>query len=139
MAPNELISKLELDGMRADVEQLFTDMGRIIRPTGTPEYDRATDSFIGADTFDIIYEGRATFYPIMSRRDRFDEQGQGLIFIRQYRVMIPWDEAEIQIRDIYQPLTSDDPYIIGRSFEVRDVVGSSIIGYRRLTVHDPKE
>lgn len=137
--PEELLSDLELDGIRADVEPLFEDECIIKRPKELATFDRATAGPTGTDTFDTIYEGRCSLYPIMSRRDRFDEFGQGLIFTRQYRVQLPWDVDDVQIRDIFTPTATDDPQALGRDFEVRDVVVSTNLGYRRLTVHDSRE
>lgn len=135
----DLLSELEMVGLRTDAETLFVDTGTFYRPLTSEEFDRATETMTGADTDILIYSGRMSIYPIMARRDRFDEQGQGLIFIRQYRVILPWFEGEIQIRDRFEIVTSRDPQLAGRVFEVRDVAVSTNVGYRRVTVHDPAE
>ena len=137
--PIELISDLELAGIRTDTEQLFVDECVIVRPTDKALYDRETDDFVGDDEATELYEGRCSIYPIESRRDRFDEFGQGLVFTRQYRVVLPWTVDDIQIRDLVTCTVSADPQLIGRPMEVRDVMVATILGYRRLTVQDTAE
>lgn len=137
--PIELISGLELDGIREDADQLFVDEGIFERLTNRATFTREAGEVVGDDTYDTIYEGVCSIYSIQARRDRFDEFGQGLIYTRQYRVILPWDEVGIQIRDRFTTTVSADPQLIGRPMEVRDVVVGTILGYRRITVHDSKE
>lgn len=143
MPLNELISLDELAGIRTDATQLFVDAGIVERQktskeTTTREVDQATGELLD-DPRDLIYTGIASIYPIKSRRDRFDEFGQGLIFTRQYRIILPYTVDDIQIRDIWTATGSSDTQLIGREMEVRDVIVSTILGYRSLTVHDPRE
>jgi hypothetical protein len=143
MALDELISASELAGIRADAQQLFVDACTIERqPTSKldsiREVERGTGQLID-DPRELIYTGSCSIYPIKSRRDRFDEFGQGLIFTRQYRVTLPHSEDDVQIRDIVTITSSDDTQLIGREMEVRDVIVSTILGYRSLTVHDFRE
>lgn len=135
--PVELISTAEVDGVRADIEQLYVDQGRFYRLIGKPALNPngTADPPPEAD----IYVGRMSVYPIMSRRDRFDELAEGLVFTRQYRVEVPWDTADIQIRDRLIVTVSRDPELIGRILEVRDVIVETNIGLRRITVHDFRE
>ena len=138
--PVELISDLELAGVRADVEHLFVDAGTIHRPDPDQKGDFNPETGeVTAAVENLIYTGRMSIWPISARRDNQDELGEGLIFIRQYRVNIPWDAAEILIRDIVRITTTADPRLIGRPMEVRDVFVSTNVGYRRLTVHDVRE
>lgn len=138
--PNELISDLELDGLRLDVVQLFVDEGTIHRPDSTEKGDFDPDTAEITDPVeDLVYEGVMSVYPIEARRDRFDDLGEGLIFIRQYRVTLPWDVPTVQIRDVVRVTVSEDPDLIGRPMEVRDVFIGTNTGYRRLTVHDVGE
>lgn len=136
--PEELISSLELDGIRADVEQLFVDECVIYRVTNIGTPDPSSAKMLGRET-EEVYAGRCSIYPIEARRDRFDEVGQGLIFTRQYRVALPFDVDNVQQRDIYMTTVSADFQLIGREMEVRDVLVSTNTGYRRLTVHDTRE
>jgi hypothetical protein len=136
------ITQEELDGIRADSDQqLFPDEGVFERITDLGTLDAETAAFTGETRLEI-YSGPCFIYPIMSRRDRFDEFGQGLIFTRQYRVGIPYDSDPAnlpQIRDRFHVTTATDGAIIGREFEVRDVVVSTLLGYRRITVQDTEE
>ena len=143
MALNELISTSELDGIRSDAVQLFVDACVIERqPTSkldsTRDVERGTGQLVD-DPRELIYTGNCSIYPIKSRRDRFDEFGQGLIFTRQYRVVLPHTADDIQIRDIFSATSSDDTQLVGRELQVRDVIVSTILGYRSLTVHDSAE
>lgn len=135
--PIELIETAEVDGIRADIEQLFVDQGRFFRRVGDPilNPNGTADPPPEAD----IYVGRMSLYPIMSRRDRFDELAEGLVFTRQYRVEVPWSTADIQIRDRLILTVSRDPELVGRELEVRDVIVETNIGMRRITVHDFRE
>ena len=133
--PDELISTLELDGIRADAEQLFVDECTVRRPATDATFDTDTETLTpGTET--PIYSGRCSGYPMSARRDRFAVQGEGLIYIRQYRVIFPWDVDDIQVDDLIRFTVSDDPQIIGRRLEIRDVFVSTILGYRRVTAHD---
>jgi hypothetical protein len=143
MALDELISASELAGIRADAQQLFVDACIIERQptskeTTVREVQRGTGELID-DPRTLIYTGACSIYPIKSRRDRFDEFGQGLIFTRQYRIVLPYTVDDVQIRDIWTATSSDDTQLIGREMEVRDVLVSTILGYRSLTVHDSRE
>jgi len=137
--PVELISDAELTGIRTDAEQLFVDECIIDRLIDRAIFSREAGEIVGTDDYDTIYEGECSIYSIQARRDRFDEFGQGLIYTRQYRVILPWDEVGVQIRDRYITTVSADPQLVGRPMEVRDVVVGTILGYRRITVHDSKE
>ena len=143
MALNELISASELAGIRLDAAQLFVDAGTIERqPTSKDDTVRQVERGTGLlidDPRELIYTGQASIYPIKSRRDRFDEFGQGLIFTRQYRIVMPHTADDIQIRDIWTATSSDDTQLVGREMEVRDIIVSTILGYRSLTVHDFRE
>jgi len=134
----ELITASELDGIREDVDQLFENTGKIERVTSIGTLNHATGLYTDQVRV-LIYSGPCYIAPIISRRDRFDEVGQGLVFSRQYRVNIPWDQADVQIRDLFTPLTSEDPQLIGREMLVRDVLVQTNVSYRRLTVQDTRE
>lgn len=138
MPLNELISQLELDGIRADAEQLFVDEGLFRRKTDDGPLNLATSQY-DSPTYVDIYQGRCSIYPIEARRDRVDDIGQGLVYTRQYRIVLPYDVPPLQIRDIFIPIASQDFDLIGREMETRDVLYSTNLGYRRVTVHDMGE
>lgn len=133
-----LLTDIELAGIRADVQQFFEDTCTIERITSLGTLDHATGEFSG-EVRDLIYTGVCFIKPIISRRDRFDEVGQGLVFTRQYRVGLPYTVDDIQIRDLFTSLTSRDTQVVGRELMVRDVLIGSNLGYRRLTVQDVVE
>lgn len=135
--PEALLTDAELDAVRLDVEEQFEDEVLITRITQLAQYVR--DGADIPELRDTVYAGRAAITPHMSRRDRFDEFGQGLIFTRQYRLKIPWNAPLPQIRDRIVMTVSRDPELIGREMEVRDPVVSTNTAYRRVTVHDSVE
>ncbi len=143
MALDELISTSELAGIRQDAKQLFVDACIIERlPTSKEDSNREVVRGTGElveEPRDLVFTGKCSIYPIKSRRDRFDEFGHGLIFTRQYRIVLPHTADNVQIRDLWTATSSDDPQLIGRELEVRDVIVSTILGYRSLTVHDFRE
>lgn len=123
----------EVDAIREDNAFEFEDQGRFFRETiGTLQLDQT----MSGGTSEIIYEGSCSFMPIVARRDRFDEFGEGLIYQVQYRVLIPWSVTGIRITDRFVLTTTRDPDLLSREFEVRDVHRTSDIGQRRITVHD---
>lgn len=143
MALDELISTSELAGIRLDANQLFVDACIIERlPTSKTDANREVVRGTGQlveEPRELVYTGKCSIYPIKSRRDRFDEFGHGLIFTRQYRIVLPHDADQVQIRDLWSATSSDDTQLIGKEMEVRDVIVSTILGYRSLTVHDFRE
>jgi len=136
--PNVLLTDAELAAVREDVVMLRPDVGLFERITVPAQYDRTT-KLVVPETRITIYTGPVAIYAHMSRRDRFDELGEGLVFTRQYRVNVPYTEDEIQIRDRFTVLVGTDPQLINREMEVRDVVVGTNLGYRRVTVHDFRE
>ena len=139
-----VLSEVELDGIRDDVEIIFTDEVRVFRVTSKGTLNTATSVFENPTSI-VIYEGPGQVTPIRSRRDKFDVIGEGAIFTRQYRLSVPWTAGLVdplkgaQIRDSVVTFASQDPQLIGREFEVRDVTTSTNIGYRQITVHDFRE
>lgn len=139
-----VLSEIELDGIRGDVEIIFTDTVRFYRVTSLGTLNTTTSEF-ESPVSEVIYEGPGQVTPIRSRRDKFDVLGEGAIFTRQYRISIPWEAGlvdpleGVQIRDHAVTLVSRDPQLVGRVFEVRDATTSTNIGYRQITVHDFRE
>lgn len=135
----DLITPNELTGVRTDVEQIFSYECNVTRPRGEGDLNEDTSEFENTPTPTLIYNGPYLLAPIISRRDRFDEFGGGLIFTRQYRVVLPHTADDIQIRDVFVAVTADDTQLVGREMLVRDVIVSTHLGYRRLTVQDTEE
>lgn len=134
----ELLTDIELAGIRADVAQLFEDACTIERVTSLGTLNHSTGEYTG-ETRDLIYSGVCFIKPIISRRDRFDEVGQGLVFTRQYRVGLPHIVDTVQIRDLFTTTSSRDTQLVGRELMTRDVLVGTNVGYRRLTVQDTRE
>jgi len=128
------LTDLERIGLQQDFEELLSDVGRVHRVDSPAEL--LEGEAFSAEDASTIYEGPMSVTPIVSRRDRFDEFGEGLIYQVQYRVLLPFTATGIQITDRLIMLESDDPEMLLRDFEVRDVHRVSEIAQRRLTVHD---
>lgn len=135
----DLITPNELAGLRTDVDQIFSYECNITRDQGEGDLNENTSEYDNKPDDLVLYNGPYFLSPIISRRDRFDEFGEGLIFTRQYRVAIPYTVDNIQIRDLFVAVTSDDPQLVGRPMLVRDVLVATHLGYRRLTVQDTRE
>ena len=137
--PSELLSQAELDGLREDARQTIEVDEVLIERVIVGSGQLLPNGFRTADTRTSIYAGPGAIYPILSRRDRFDEVAEGLVFTRQYRVDLPWSVSTVQIRDRVTVTASQDPQMLNREFEVRDVVVETNVAVRRLTVHDFRE
>lgn len=135
----DLLTPSELAGLRTDVEQIFSYECNIFKDEGLGVLNTSTGEYDAQPADSVLYNGPYLLKPIISRRDRFDEFGEGLVFTRQYRVVIPYTESDIKIRNVFQAVTSDDPQLVGRPMLVRDVMVGTHVGYRRLTVQDTKE
>ncbi len=109
----DLITANELAGVRTDVDQIFSYECEITRSEGKGTLNTNTSRYENPPDPTLIYNGPYLLAPIISRRDRFDEFGQGLVFTRQYRVVIPYTADDIQIRDSFVAITADDPQLAG--------------------------
>lgn len=143
---NTLLTPRELNRLRHDHAQEFRDRCVIFRPISPGTYDQATAKYFNP-VVEILYDHLTTpglgrkcaISPIKSRRDRFDEVAEGLVFSRQYRLVVPWYIDNIQIRDRVRIVSSADPQMVERIFEFRDVMVQTLLGIRELTVHDFRE
>ena len=123
----------EVDALREDNAIEFEDTCRIYELTpGTIDLTET----ISADVERTVYTGPCSFMPIVARRDRFDQFGEGLIYQVQYRVLLPWDATGIRITHRFVLTDTRDPDLLSRNFEVRDVHRATDLGQRRITVHD---
>lgn len=128
------LTALELKHLRADQLALMGDTCRIKHVADPAELD--SDEVISTEAADVVYEGLCNITPIVARRDRFDEFGEGLIYQVQYRLLLPFDAIGFIITDRVEILTSADADLFARDFEIRDIHRVSDISQRRLTLHD---
>lgn len=135
----ELIDDIELEGIRADLEVAFEETCSFYREQPSIPSDVDIDGTLITARDTIYSDVPAALYPILSRRDRFDEFGGSTIFTRQYRVQVAWHFVDVQIRDIVIFTDTADPRALGREFLVRDVVEQTNIGMRLITVQDSSE
>lgn len=136
----DLLSQLELDGIRSDAEQLFSEGTVTIERNPEIDSDDVNpDGSINIVRTPLHTNIPARLAPVLSRRDRFDEFGNALVFTRQYRIKVSWDIDDVRIGDYATYTASNDPGAVGREFVVRDVVLSEDNSLRILTVQDTAE
>jgi hypothetical protein len=102
----------------------------------TAKAELQPDGSMGTDTEVILYSGLCSFNPIIARRDRFDQFGEGLIYSVQYRLTLPWNADGIRITDLVRITSSRDGEGDDRRFEIRDIHRVTDISQRRFTLHD---
>jgi len=124
----------ELDAVRLDNEYEMEDICRIYEVTTKGSLQ--PDGTMTPDVETTIYSGKCSISPIIARRDRFDEFGQGLVYSVQYRLTVPYTVVGVRITHRVTMVTTRDPDFAGRNFEVRDVHRTTDISQRRITLHD---
>lgn len=129
---------IELDGVRVDQEGELDATCLIWREIGPGTPVKATASYLDPVTV-TVFTGPCFIAPIVSRRDRFDVHGEQQVYQNQYRVLMPWDGADVHIGDLITITVSNDPEFLGRNMEVKDVLYVSDLSLRRLTTIDIKE
>jgi len=144
----DLVTQLELDGLRADFDQLF-GTGALGTSKTTVAITRLTDTQRGvidpatlqypAAIPEVIYTGAAFISPIVFRRDRQEIAGGETVRIRQYRCLLPYDAPKIWIDDVVEIITSSDPYFANRKLVVSDVMYESELAARRITLTDTSD
>jgi len=125
---------VEIDQLRDQFEFEMEDECRIYRVT--TEAELQPNGTKGSDTELNLYTGICSIAPIIARRDRFDEFGEGLIFSVQYRLTVPYDVTGVRITDRVVITLTRDPEMDTRNFEVRDIHRTTDLAQRRFTVHD---
>ncbi len=141
----DLITELELDGLREDFDELFGTgaLGTskttvaITRTRNRTQGDMDPTTLQYPDAVpEVIYTGKAHISPIIFRRDRQEIAGGETQRIRQYRCLLPWDSGNILIDDVVEIITCSDPNFVGRVLDVTDVPYESELAARRLTLTD---
>lgn len=145
---SNLISQIELDGIRADFLELIGDITAtstadtpgttvtVRRSNNDGTTDLATGKVTGETFATIASAVAAHVAPIPFRRDRTEEAGGDPVRIRQYRATLLWDVGDILIGDQVDMITSTDPHLVGRTMEVTDVFYESQLAARRITLTD---
>jgi len=87
-------------------------------------------------TTELIYSGPAHFSPVTFRRDRQELGGGTAVRIRQYRAVLPWDSGDVRIDDLFTINFCSDDQVVGKSFDVTDVMYESEQAARRITLTD---
>jgi len=128
------LTDAELDAVRLDNEYEMEDTCRIYEVTTKGSLQ--PDGTMTPDVEATVYTGKCSISPIIARRDRFDEFGQGLVYSVQYRLTVPYTVVGVRITHRVTMVTTRDPDFVGRDFEVRDVHRTTDISQRRITLHD---
>jgi len=147
----DLVTAIELDGLRADFDQLLgrdpdgnnaDGVGTTIAITRVTSKTRGpintTTLKYDDPTTIVIYTGPALISPVTFRRDRQEVAGGKAQRIRQYRCVVPWDSGDIHLDDNLEVITSQDPQFVahGKKLAVSDVMYESEVAARRLTLID---
>ena len=147
---SNILDQIELDGLRAD---FFEMLGMHLDTNGVFVDDDAKTSVIVTRITDMgamdpntglypnpvsstIYTGPAHVSPVTFRRDRQEIGGMEAVRIRQYRAILPWDSGDIWIDDLMTVSDTQDPQMIGKTFEISDVLYESELGVRRISLTD---
>ncbi len=145
-----LIDQIELDGLREDVlnamgmfgdgagDYTISDAKTLItirRVIEIGDLNPTTHKYDSPSTLSI-YAGPAMFSPVTYRRDRQEEGGGESVRIRQYRCNVPWDAGDIHLDDYAIINFCEDPDVIGKIFDVTDVLYTSEMAVRRLSLVD---
>lgn len=150
---SNILDTFELDGLREDFNGLLGifdfggDEESIERASTLVTISRVIDrGTIDPTTLkysnpvkEQIYAGPAHFSPVTFRRDRQELGGGEAVRIRQYRSVLPWDSGDIRIDDVLTVNFCADPEVVGRSFDVTDVMYESEIAARRITLTDTSD
>ena len=147
---SNVLDQIALDKMREDFDNLLgifdygggVDDTDAAKTTGT--ITRVTDrgalnpttKLYDNPTVSTIYTGPIDISPVTYRRDRQELGGAESIRIRQYRAEVPWDVGDVWIDDKVTVLTSQDPQMVGKIFDVSDVLYESEMAVRRISLTD---
>jgi len=142
-----LLTQAELDGIRADAKLLMgiggdgDDTGKtqitIHRPDADPTFDEDTGLYSLSNT--LLYSGGAIVFPVVFRRSRQERVVEEDSRVRVYRVLAPWDAADIYLEDIVTITACSDVEFVGRVLRVIDVMYESEQGLRRFDTVDVED
>ena len=142
-----LLSQAEVDGIRTDAKILMgideneTDTGKtqitIDRPDSDPTFDTTTGLYTIVNT--NLYTGAAIVFPVVFRRSRQERVVEDDSRVRVYRILIPWDAADLRLEDIVTITASTDLDFVDRVLRVIDVMYESEQGLRRIDTVDVED
>ncbi|MDK1103814.1 MAG: DUF6093 family protein [Actinomycetota bacterium] len=147
---SNLLDSFELDALREDFFNMLgefdeggggrTRSGSRLIITITRRLSRGTinptTKLYDDPILSVIYQGPAHISPVTFRRDRQEIGGVESIRIRQYRAILPWDSGDIQIDDVLRIDEGDDPNMIGRTFDITDILYEAEMVVRRISLTD---
>lgn len=129
------LTDMEYDLLVDDLEAELDDLCKIERIATAGVLQK--NGTISGESRTTLYTGLACYVaPITARRDRFDVAGGSHQFQLQYRAVLPVTAVDLQENDILTVTTSNDPDLVGRELQVRDVHRVTDAIVRRLTLHD---
>lgn len=142
-----LLTQAELDGIRADAKLLMgiradgTDSGKTQITIERPDLDGSFDEETGLYSLDHteLYAGAAIVFPVVFRRSRQERVVEEDSRVRVYRVLVPFDAADIYLEDIVTITACSDSYFVGRVLRVIDVMYESEQGLRRIDTVDVED
>lgn len=115
---------------RAAALQLMVDTCTVERKTGS-SFDETTGAVTG--TWTTVYTGACHWKGGGSGSDT--QHGEGEATLHRYEVRFPWDTStEIRRSDRLTVTVCDDPWVLGRHFEVVDVTFAGTTTARKIMV-----
>lgn len=93
------------------------------------------DEGVESDTAgDEVYAGKCRIRPASGPSTV--EAGEGTRSFGYFDVWLPWDTTGVELDHVLTITTSDDPYLVDRTFTVVNVEGGSDGAHRKLQVQD---
>lgn len=119
------------------IEALMDDTCTITLTSGVGDdtLDIATGELVPVGTPTLIYDGRCKVAPAGQDRDRAVNEGGRDVGVREYKGSIPLT-APTPPRGSVLTITSSrrDPELVGKSFEVKDLLMSTFAVQRRMSL-----
>ena len=147
---SNLLDQIELDGLREDFFNMlgiFDEGGdemsisqaktlvTINRVIERGDINQSTKKYDNP-SITSIYAGPAHISPVTYRRDRQELGGEESIRIRQYRCILPWDAGNVLVDDFCTINFSSDPEMVGKVFDITDILYESQMVVRRISMVD---
>lgn len=118
--------------LRTMVEGFLVDEC-IVREPGIPVFD-PDDGYDSVASGATVYEGRCRLRP--TGGERIVMAGEAQVTLRMFDLTVPWDATGFKVNQLVTITSSNDPHLLDRVYNVRDVQGGSDTAYRRLVVED---
>lgn len=118
---------MDVTALRSMAEGFMTDECAIFGSTSV-EFD--PDTFTDVLTAGTaLYEGKCRVRPVAADQVAV---GEALVRRRTHDLWLPWETVGVMVGHVVELTTSDDPYLIDRTFTVVDIEGGTNGAHRKL-------